>query len=64
MKLLKKMDLTLEEAISITEETARAQLAERLPPDCKVLDESQSCGGERAQIRADSIGMRRGYSRS
>jgi len=35
----KKMDLTLEEAISITEETARAQLAERLPPDCKVLDE-------------------------
>ena len=33
------MDLTLEEAISITEETARAQLAKRLPPDCKVLDE-------------------------
>lgn len=35
----KQIGLTMDEAISIAEESARAQLAERLSPDSKVLDE-------------------------
>lgn len=35
----KQVDLTMEEALSIAEERARQELADRIPPDAKVVDE-------------------------